>query len=308
MSAVSSMRARLLVGLAQTLQGWAGGLSRWAGAAPGTGPTGEAIGEADPSGRESPGPPAHWIERVRQGAPGLLLPGAVEATPEAPTRRGPDARPTADAPIVWQPTRRFDGRWQMPEFPSVRAVAPARPDSNSGRGGSARGRQMRSHRVVTLRLRRRETSPRRPTAHSSFAARSGASNRRPARSRPIPRPATTADRHNEAPGSGTSRPDARPPATPAPASGREPNRTWSSPLQIVPAGESPRRPGDPGALPALAWPDWTPAPNPEAPFAFSNADPWPELPVEPPQIEDWARALRDWERRQRLEREQRGVL
>ncbi|MBI4538139.1 MAG: hypothetical protein HY704_01345 [Gemmatimonadetes bacterium] len=39
-------------------------------------------------------------------------------------------------------------------------------------------------------------------------------------------------------------------------------------------------------------------------------DPWPELPEdpEPDPLDGWDAALRGWERLQRLEREQRGVL
>ncbi len=265
-----------------------------------------------------PGPPPHWVERVLQGAPGLLEPSAREQVETAQTTRAPvelsplpfaqssiDEQRTATVtepprparlrpPLVSRPRTMREGPRVAAE-PSA-AEAPVDPDPTA-------------HQAVTVvRPRRRTTVTPEPT---TLPGPSVLHDRPP--SPPVPPAATAVEQRT--PSARTIDPVAPAPlrvpaASPVPATAAlavvispVPEVVAGLPATVVPLRDF----GSP-APPGPASRHLHPRVSADHAGVSGDRRPWPELP--PPAVQhdvDLGATLRAWDRERRLDREQAGL-
>jgi len=257
----------------------------------------------DWSRRASPPPPAHWLERARRAVPLALVPDTV-ATPaaEAHSQPGAPARPrrSASSPAVPVPARTTP--------PELRGERPGRPADPAARPEERPPRRsvptpppgtVRSPRVVT---RVDEPAAARPPGPTSSPP-----GRRPPKARTPLRPTTRVreplfpdDLFEEVVG---------PPRPPASRPGQDARPAAEEDgMSDVPCG----CPDDPAAFERPSRPrigdaaSEVPAPPGLPGDHASERTAWPELPGASAEEEPWLDALRETERRRRLDLEQRG--
>jgi len=296
------LRRSLLLLLARWLKAWAERLLAEEAPAE-AGLAGEEMGEELEVPPRGGGPPAHWVERVRQGAPELLV--GLELPRPARPRSPPDAsRPAPGRAAETSPAAHSGSS------PTRARQADPRPGAPTSERGA-----------IPTPDGRRSTPP--PPVATAPAA--------PAPAPPAPAPFTslTAAGERDVPG-------ARPPSPAAPArSGPHRVLRWSEharrrePEPRPPRGLDPRAATAPGdeappelrqqARPEDGEPDWTlppfqdPVPWPatavtprEEPFSSAAHGRWPELLPEAPPGDQEEELVRRLERQRRIAREQRG--
>jgi hypothetical protein len=271
-----------------------------------------------------PGPPPHWVERVRQGAPGLLEPPpreqvevAERTTQSAPRPAVP--RRAATVAQLRQSLQRLQRSLPRPVAPRAAAAATAsHPPPPAAADAS-----------VASPIVRRDPPPGHEPPPAAAASVETGPTERPAASAVPARPRIEAARSRPAP---VRR---RPPAPVVPSTER-PDRPVGAELRgDSPQGSAPRPKlvlppvYGPSARPARTWPHADVAlaasaavaplaqPDPGRPelalvrTPLTRAepapvrDPWPDLPAPVAHGDvDADAALRTWERGRRVEREQ----
>lgn len=234
---------------------------------------------------EDEGPPDHWVERVRQGAPGLLEPSLRQRAQPQRRRRPPKPRERRPSEAVSPPAKQF--QTPQPGSPAANQVETPEPGSPAASqvpevGVPPEVRVPPKRRAALQRVVRP-----RPTEPVPEALAEAVLERPLAPAQPTPPPRT--DRAREAD------PSPQPPARRRTHPGRA--RSQGSP-KSSPAERQP------GALSEPS-PEHTPdaPPSDERRLGF-EPHPWPELPpsLTPPEAD--VDALRAWERERRLDREQ----
>ena len=266
------------------------------------------------------GPPRHWVERVQQGAPGLLEPSAreqvaaaAEPRPVAERRVATLAqlqrslrqlRPTMQRRVTSQPA---EPAQQSPppaaELPVQRAIARQDPPPEHGPPPAPEV----SERAGPLEQSAAPAATARSRTHP--VAPSPALRPAPAQSEGLSPIVSTAHLAGDSPWTAPPRPKRLPRAAP------KPPLVWEfAERRVIPTrhaavaarvrSEPMTRPPERSDSPALHL-----APPPEVSVVASpRADPWPELPSPVAHSElDAEATVRVWARERRLDREQAGL-
>jgi len=263
-----------------------------------------------------PGPPPHWVERVRQGAPGLLEPPPREhvevaewATPSAPRPAVP--RRAATVANLRQSLQRLQR--SLPHAAASHPPPPAAAADASSASPIVRRDPPPGHEPPPAAAASVETGPaERPAAPAAPARpRIEAAPSRPARvRRRPPAPVAPSTERPERPVGAELRGDSPQGSAPRPM-------LVPPPVHVSRARPARTRPHADVALAASAAVDPIAQPDPGRPeLALVRApltraepapgrDPWPELPAPAAHGDvDTDAALRTWERGRRVEREQ----
>jgi hypothetical protein len=327
--AQSRWRDRLLRALARWIKAWAESILAQAPEPeeqpPAPPPAPREVARARPPSEPPPqwvrdvqslqaGPPADWVERVRRGAPQLLSPSerapsrrhaAPPSPPIAAPAVGKHEAPRVEPPLVEEPRPRVrsggeDARGEAEERPSrpsgPSAPEPVRQPYRLAQTGRLESRTLEQTRIIAPPTKSTLAQP--ESGHAGSA-------RPPATSLEPREGASTAWAEAVVPS--VSRQPA--PSAPAPTRGPDPveRREWHADSSSPPSGREPAPGNAPSAQPSLPWPPLPKESLLEAGSELPSRGPWTELPDAPPtEPSEGAALLLQWERLERLDREQRG--
>jgi hypothetical protein len=255
----SGLRQALLVTLARALRR----MADWAEPAP------QAATETAPEPAAGD-PPADWLERVRKGAPELLVLASEGGVPEQLATL--PQRPAPPGPSIAQPPRAAPAR--QPDVPHRSSSSPRQPLPSSFPAApppAVARRRAAPAPAPRIEAAKRIAAPSKPAPHDDAAPRTAAAPRPAPPVDAAPRTSLTPAPTSLVESAEPKRPSS---ATPAVDSERRPNTPVPAPPRKAPAAIRIRP-----TVPLLRHESASPPPAPDTTREATQPQPWPELPA-----------------------------